>query len=280
MSSPERNSEVASSHATQSSFAPAIQLHYGPGPLQFGELYVPDSTGPYPVVTLIHGGFWRARYGLSLMTGLARDLAERGIAAWNIEYRRIGDVGGGWPGTLQDVDLATDYLRTIASAYALDSQRVVAVGHSAGGQLALWLAARPHIAQDSAVAVSNTLLPLVGAISLAGAIDLKHVWQLHLSNDVVVEFLGGTPNDVPERYAVASPAALLPLGVPQVLIHGTADVNVPLVVSQAYARKAKDAGDPVTLIELPNAELFVVIKPNSAAWRTTVKEIRKMLKKM
>src|SRR5207248_2378340 len=141
--------------------------------------------------------FWRARYGLSLMTGLARDLAERGIAAWNIEYRRIGDVGGGWPGTLQDVALAADHLRTIGSSYAIDSQRVVAVGHSAGGHLALWLAARPHIPPNSPIRVGGTPLPLLGAISLAGANDLKHVWHLHLSGDVVVEFLGGTPNDVP-----------------------------------------------------------------------------------
>jgi acetyl esterase/lipase len=277
MSSPQKNGEVANSYAAQSSSIPAIQLHYGPEPLQFGELYVPDGPGPHPVVLLIHGGFWRARYGLSLMTGLAKDLAERGIAAWNIEYRRIGDDGGGWPGTLQDVALAADYLRTIGSTYAIDPQRVVAVGHSAGGHLALWLAARPGIAPDSPVRVGNTPLALMGVISLAGANDLKHVWQLHLSGDVVIEFLGGTPNDVPERYAAASPAAFLPLRVPQVLIHGTDDLNVPLVVSRVYARKAKEAGDPVTLIELPNAEHFVVIDPHSWAWKIIVGEIQKLL---
>jgi acetyl esterase/lipase len=278
MSSPHRNGETASLYAAQFSSIPAIQLHYGPEPLQFGELYVPDAPGPHPLVILIHGGFWRARYGLSLMTGLARDLAAHGIAAWNIEYRRIGDIGGGWPGTLQDVALAADYLRTIASMYAVDPQRVVAVGHSAGGHLALWLAARPCIAQGSPVAMGDKPLSLVGVISLAGANDLKHVWQLHLSNDVVVELLGGTPGDVPERYAAASPAALLPLGIPQVLIHGTDDVNVPLIVSRAYARKAKEAGDKVTLIELPDAEHFIVIDPHSSAWRMIVGEIEKLLK--
>ncbi len=277
MSSPQKHGEVANSYAAQFSSIPEIQLHYGSEPLQFGELYVPNGPGPHPVVILIHGGFWRARYGLSLMTGLARDLAERGIAAWNIEYRRIGDIGGGWPGTLQDVALAADYLRTIGPAYAIDSQRVVAVGHSAGGHLALWLAARPYIPSDSLVRVGDTPLPLLGVISLAGANDLKHVWQLHLSGDVAVEFLGGTPNDVPERYAVASPAALLPLRVPQVLVHGTEDLNVPLVVSRAYARKAQEAGDQVTLIELPDAEHFVVIDPHSWAWKMIVGEIQKLL---
>jgi dipeptidyl aminopeptidase/acylaminoacyl peptidase len=106
---------------------------------------------------------------------------------------------------------------------------------------------------------------------------MEHVWRLHLSNDAVVELLGGTPNDVPERYATASPAALLPLGVPQVLIHGTADTNVPIVISRAYARKAKEAGDSVTLIELPNVEHFAVIDPKSSAWKRIVEEIRKLL---
>jgi acetyl esterase/lipase len=278
MNPSERNGEVASSYAARSSSIPAIQLHYGSEPLQFGELYIPNGHGPHPVVILIHGGFWRARYGLSLMTGLARDLAERGIAAWNIEYRRIGDVGGGWPGTLQDVACAADYLRTIASTYSLDTERVVAVGHSAGGHLALWLAARARLTKDNPLTVNDTPLPLKGVISLAGAMDLEYVWQLHLSNDAAAELLGGTPGEVPERYAAASPAALLPLGVSQVLIHGTADANVPLTVSQVYARKAKKAGDSVTLIELPNAEHFVVIDPHSAAWELIVGEIQKLRK--
>jgi acetyl esterase/lipase len=277
MNPSERNGEAASSYAARSSSILAIQLHYGSKPLQFGELYIPNGHGPHPVVILIHGGFWRARYGLSLMTGLARDLAERGIAAWNIEYRRIGDVGGGWPGTLRDVARAADYLRTIASTYPLDPERVVAVGHSAGGHLALWLAARARLTKNNPLTVNDTPLPLKGVISLAGAMDLEYVWQLHLSNDAAVELLGGTPGEVPERYAAASPAALLPLGVSQVLIHGTADANVPLTVSQVYAHKAKKAGDSVTLIELPNAEHFVVIDPRSAAWQLIVGEIQKLL---
>ena len=252
------------------------KLIYGTDPLQFGELFLPQGSGPHPVVILIHGGFWRAAYRLTLMGGLAEDLARRGIAAWNIEYRRVGDPGGGWPGTLLDVALATDYLQVIASSYNLDLQRVVTVGHSAGGHLALWLAARSRIPLESTIAVKGSPLALAGAVSLAGAVDLKHVWQLNLGQGAVRDFLGGGFDEVPERYSVASPAALLPIGVPQVLIHGTEDDRVPLIVSQDYTRQATEAGDPVLLIELPGADHFVVIDPHSAAWSVTLREINKL----
>ena len=256
----------------------AIRLAYGDDAQQFGELYLPDGPGPHPVVILIHGGFWRAPYDLTLMSGLAQDLARRGIAAWNIEYRRVGDAGGGWPGTLQDVAHAADYLHTVAATYALDLHRVVPIGHSAGGQLAFWLAGRPLMAADSPLAaLATSPLNYAGAVSLAGALDLEHTWRLNLGKGAAAEFLGGAPREVPERYAAASPAALLPLGVPQVLLHGTSDDRVLLEVSQAYARKARAAGDPVTLIELPGADHFVLIDPTSAAWDTTLEETTRLL---
>src|SRR5205814_1584844 len=126
-----------------------LRFAYLTGPLRFGELYVPKGSGPHPVVILIHGGFWRVPYGLTLMQRLADDLVQKKIAAWNIEYRRVGDAGGGWPGTLRDVARAADYLTTLAPRYALDLTRVVSVGHSAGGQLALWLAARSRLPKKS-----------------------------------------------------------------------------------------------------------------------------------
>ncbi len=259
-----------------------IRLAYGPEYLQFGDLYLPQTAGPYPVVPLIHGGYWRNRYDLTLMHGLAEDLARRGYAAWNIEYRRVGDSGGGWPGTFLDVARAIDYIRVLAPQYQLDAQRVVPVGHSAGGHLAFWLAARHHIPADSPLAGSNVTiqegeqtapLPLIGAISLAGVLDLETAWRLHLSNDAVVELLGEKWPDAPERYAAASPAALLPLGVPQILIHGTRDSHVPIEISRDYTAKAKALGDPVTYLELEGIDHFDVIDPHSTAWERTIEAL-------
>jgi acetyl esterase/lipase len=263
----------------------AIRLAYGPETLQFGDLYLPASSGPHPTIILIHGGYWRARYGLNLMTGLAEDLTARGFAAWNIEYRRVGNPGGGWPGTFLDVARATDYLHIIESTYDLDLERVVPIGHSAGGHLAFWVAARPRISAGDPLARTSIneghahngpLIPR-GAISLAGVLDLMLAWRLHLSMDAVVDLLGGTPSDVPERYTSASPAALLPLGIPQVLIHGTEDVNVPLEVSQSYAEAAKTANDQVTLIVLPGVDHFDVINARSAAWSKTIEALHDLL---
>lgn len=257
-----------------------LRFPYGRESLQFGELYVPKGSGPHPVVILIHGGFWRVPYGLSLMQGLAEDLVQRRIAAWNIEYRRVGDVGGGWPGTLRDVARATDYLTTLAPRYTLDLTRTVAVGHSAGGHLALWLAARSRLSKNSKLMVSDTPLPLTGIVSLAGVSDLKRAWRLDLGHGAASELLGGSPNEIPERYADASPAALLPLGIRQVLIHGDRDDRVPLTISQGYAQKAIQAGDRIRLIELPGADHFVLIDPTSAAWGRTVAEIQQLQKRI
>jgi acetyl esterase/lipase len=260
-----------------------LRLAYGPEKLHFGELHLPDTPGPHPVAILIHGGFWRVPYDYTLMTGLADDLAARGIAAWNIEYRRIGDPNGGWPNTLLDVASAADFVRTIAESYHLDLQQVVPIGHSAGGHLALWLAARPRIPQSSVLARSSTQakedIPLAvsGAISLAGVSDLLMGWQRKLGNGAVAELIGGSPDAMPERYAAASPAEMLPLGVPQVLIHGTADDRVPFDMSEAYTAKAQAAGDYARLITLPRVDHFALIDPTSHAWTITVDALYQVL---
>lgn len=258
--------------------APGVErLYYGRKSLQFADLYLPNGEGPHPVAILIHGGFWRTPYSLSLMNGIAKSLAYRGIAAWNIEYRRVGDEGGGWPGTLLDVAFATEYLPLISTTRQLDLGRVIALGHSAGGHLALWLAARPRLPEDTSLATNHAPPTLTGAVSLSGAIDLEQVWQLNLGNGAAAELLGGNPSEVPERYSLSSPAALLPLGTPQVLIHGTSDDRVPIEVSRDYAEKAKEAGDTVDLIELPGVDHFALIDARSTAWTTTLREVQKLL---
>ena len=281
------NPDESPAHISASS--KAIRLAYGPEDLQFGDLYLPKQSSPHPIVILIHGGYWRAQYGLDLMNGLAEDLAKRGYAAWNIEYRRVGNIGGGWPGTFQDVAIATDYLRKLAPFYGLDLKKVVPIGHSAGGHLAFWLAARPRIpffTHNNPLAGSQlpgeneetaTPLDLAGTISLAGVVDLEMAWKLHLSNNAVVELLGGTPANVPERYTVASPAALLPLGVQQVLIHGTNDDSVPIEVSKTYVNAARSVHDPITYIELVGIDHFDVIDPHTQAWAITINELMKLV---
>lgn len=251
-----------------------VRLHYGSEDLHFGDLRLPDGNGSHPVVIVIHGGFWRAKYDLAYFGHACADLTARGIATWNIEYRRIGNMGGGWPGTLQDVGRAADYLTTLAPRYNLDLNRVVALGHSAGGHLALWLAARARLAKNNPLHTSDPLR-LRAAVSLAGVTNLRQGWELGLSNNVVEEFMGGAPDKFPERYAAASPQELLPLGVPQVLIHGTLDENVPFLLSEGYYRQASALGDPVELVTLPGAAHFEVVNPRATQWAQVVAAIEK-----
>ncbi len=260
-----------------------LRLKYGPERLHFGELHLPIKAELHPVAIVIHGGFWHTPYDYTLMTGLADNLAARGIAAWNIEYRRIEDREGGWPNTLLDVASAADFVRDIAPLYQLDLHRVVAIGHSAGGHLALWLAGRRRIVKENVLAYRSTQekeeepLAVSGAISLAGISDLVMGWQRELGNGSVGALIGGSPDSLPERYAGASPAELLPLGVPQVLIHGTADDRVPFDMSEAYLARALAAGDEVRLIELPGVDHFALIDPTSEAWATTADVLEQLL---
>jgi acetyl esterase/lipase len=192
------------------------------------------------------------------MAPLAADLAARGLAAWNVEYRGVGRSGGGWPGTLDDVGAAGALLGATARANDLDPDRVVIVGHSAGGQLALWLAARLGRAG-----------PPAGVVSQAGVLDLVRAQALGLGAGAVEAFLGGTPTAVPDRYAVASPAHLLPVGAPQLVVHGVEDDTVPQEMSRRYAADAELAGDPVELL-LPRAGHMELIDPAHSSWAATM----------
>jgi acetyl esterase/lipase len=176
-------------------------------------------------------------------------LAGVGIATWNIEYRQIGNPGGGWPGTFEDVANAAAYVESVADEFNLDVNRVIAIGHSAGGHLAFWLASRKKL--------------LRGVIGLAGVLDLRRAWELHLSNTVVADLLGGAPNDVPDRYQFASPIERLPLGIPQKLFHGTSDTSVPYEISERYVQAAQSRGDNAELIRLENAGHFELVDPRT-----------------
>lgn len=246
-----------------------VRLAYGRDPRQFGDLRRPTGSGPHPVVVVIHGGFWRARHRLEYMGHACAALTDLGAVTWNVEYRRIGDPGGAWPGTFLDVAMAVEHIRVIAGEYDLDLRRVVAIGHSAGGHLALWLAARHRLA-DGELRSERSPLALGGAVSLAGVVDLRRAWELRLSDNVVEELIGGPPARLAERYVQGSPIELLPLGVPQVLLHGTADERVPFEISVAYQRRAQELGDDARLVTLEGAGHFEVVDPRSAEWPSVV----------
>ena len=237
--------------------APPEVVRYGPDADQVANVHRPAEEGRRPVVALLHGGFWRDRYDRTLMTPLATDLAARGYLAWNVEYRRVGR-DGGWPGTLDDVGAALDALRDVPEA---DTSRLVTIGHSAGGHLALWLAARDGAVRPRA------------AVSLAGVCDLVHGAELGLGAGAVQEFLGGPPEDVPDRYGDASPAARLPLGVPQLLVHGGRDEVVPPEVSRRYAVAARAAGDTVELLEDADADHLDVIDTRHPLWAAVLERL-------
>src|SRR6266566_2903622 len=232
------------------------RLPYGKDSNQFGELRLPKSEAKgiksLAVAMNIHGGFWRSKYNLAHAGHLCAALTAKGLATWNIEYRRVGNPGGGWPGTFEDIANAYRFLPQIAKRYNLDATRVVVMGHSAGGQLALCLAGH----EPSVKAV----------ISLAGVVDLQRAWEEHLSDDAVVAFLGGKPKDVPEHYQEADPMQLQIGSATQWLIHGAADSVVPPPFSRNYAEQKKKWGEDVHYLEVSTAGHFELIDPHSNAW--------------
>jgi acetyl esterase/lipase len=269
----------AAAAMTRSTPALAQRIVYGAGPSQFGELWLPAGGGPLPVAVLVHGGCWQAEYGLNLMDPMAEDLYRRGIAVWNIEYRRLGESGGGYPGTFVDVGQAVDALRRLPQHAALDLRKVVAVGHSAGGHLALWAAARHRLPPGSAVA-SPDPQPLAAVVTLAGIDDLARYAAAGpaCGGAATIDALIGA-RDRPAGSALAdtSPAALLPIGVRQIVASGTNDGIVPARFGHDYAALARAAGDPVEAIDLPG-DHFALIDPGSAAWTTLRAKILDLFK--
>ena len=237
------------------------RLAYGPDPNQFLDLRLPSpkerNKSPYPLIINIHGGYWRAKYNLDHAGHLCAALSAKGLATANLEYRRVGNEGGAWPGTFADIRSAYYFLVQNAPVHNLDPRRIVVMGHSAGGQLALCLTAHePSVTR---------------VVSLAGVVDLQRAYQLHLSNDAVVEFLRGTPHEVPDHYREADPMVLAIPQARQWLIHGSADDIVPPDFSRDYvSAKQKRSGkekEDAHLLEISGAGHFDVIDPRTQAWK-------------
>ena len=252
------------------------RIAYGKDPLQFVELRRPSGNGPFPVVILVHGGCWLAQYDVGPVAAMAESLTESGIAVWSLEFRRVGNSGGGWPGTFQDVAQGADLLRQSASIYSLDLDRVIVVGHSAGGHLALWLAGRAQLPDDSPLYVKDPLR-VKGVIGLAPAADLELTFQNQTCGGASQRLIGGTPEDYPDRYREGSAAALLPLGIPQILINGVHDKGW-LAISRAYEQKARASGDTVELIVPPDAGHFELVMPGSTTFPTVRSAILQLLR--
>lgn len=241
-------------------------LSYGPAAEQFGVLRHPGTAKPAPVIVLIHGGCWLNAFDFKYFEHWAQWLSERGYATWNIEYRRLGDSGGGWPGTLLDVADALDFLHGIAEAEKLDLSTVTLIGHSAGGQLALWSASRQALPTDSEL-YRGGALAVSQVIGLAAITDLQtyRIGPANSCHASVDALLGGSPEQHPQRFLHSSPAQRVPLGVKQSLISGDLDGIVAPDTVSAYAQHARQAGDDVNVIELPGAGHFDVGVPTPAS---------------
>lgn len=262
--------------AAQPAPPPGERIAYGADSLQFGELRVPEGKGPFPLVVLIHGGCWQNAYGLDHVRPLAAALTREGFATWTIEYRRIGDEGGGWPGTFEDAAQALGHVRALAEKHPLDLDRVVLVGHSAGGHLALWLASRASLPDTHALAALEA--PRVrGVVGLAAIADLAGYGEGRGScQQSVHPLMGGTPESEPGRYAAADPMRMLPPSTNVRLVFGSADPIVPPGQAEAYVRAVVAAGADARAVSVPGAGHFDVIAPFAPAWRTVLEQVRAM----
>lgn len=245
---------------------PALIQSYGADSLQFGELRLPSGSGPFPVAVVIHGGCWTKGYAtLRNTAALASALTERGIATWNIEYRQVGDPGGGWPGTFQDWGAGFDHLRELAKTQPIDTSRAFVLGHSAGAHASLFVAARPKLAASSPIRGGDPL-PAAAAIAIDGPGDIVSIVGRDAricGRPVIVPLMGGAPDSLPGRYRDASPFELLPIGVPQYLV-----ASAVLTVDEAnqYRDRATAVGDVLEILAPANGGHFDIIAPGSAVW--------------
>jgi acetyl esterase/lipase len=274
----------------QQGSSPGERIAYGKDSLDFGELRIPAGRGPFPVAILIHGGCWQAQLSepsvppavtaLDLLRPAADALTRAGIATWNIEYPRIGNPKGGWPGTYRSISAAADYLKVIAKAHHLDLDHVIAVGHSSGGQLALWLAIRGKLPRTSPI-YSRPKVQLKGVIDVDGMPDLRGFWpiqQAMCNAPVLEQFLGGSPDSAPERYREGGPIDFLPIGIPQMMLLRDHPPETE-ALSLAYAKRAQAAGDRITVVMQKGQSHFDGINPETPDWLAVVKTAEAMLRR-
>ncbi len=239
-------------------------IAYGPAAEQKVDVWLPKTRGPHKTVLMVHGGCWQTGIAdRTLMDWIAADLRGHGYAVWNIDYRGVDRTGGGYPGTFADAGAAADALRTHAKRFDLDTKRVVAIGHSAGGHLALWLAGRAKLPEDSPLA-TRAPLTIARVISLGGLPDLEATAASPdngCGTDVIAKLVGNPPH-----FADTSVPRLLPLGVPQDLVNGREDRIIPFRLATDYLAKAKAAGDAATLHTVPNTGHVELVSPETPAW--------------
>ncbi len=256
------------------------RMAYGSDSLQFGELRIPGGPGPHPLVIVLHGGCWYSPYASARNSApLAEALTDAGMATWNVEYRRYDHPGGGWPGTFADVAKATDFVRELAKSHALDTTRIVAIGHSAGAQLAAWLPTRSRHRADSPL-YAQAPLTVHGVVSLGGVMDMAEYQTRQLQtcgNPAVESVLGGLPATVPERYAAVSPAQRLPLGVPHVHVSGARDRIATPAAVESFAAAARAKGDQVRVVTVDGLGHHDVMAPQTAGGQAAIHAVRQLL---
>jgi acetyl esterase/lipase len=232
------------------------RIAYGADPSQFGDLWIPQAHAPrtFPLVVFFHGGWWKSEYDLGYAGHLCAALRKEGIASWSVEYRRVGSTGGGWPHTFQDAAAGYDFAATLAKSYPLDLSHVITMGHSAGGHLAFWVAGRHHIDAQSEIYLPRPKVPLHGTIALAGAVDLRLAIDLsgyfafaHDKREVAA-LMGGRPQDLADHYRAGNPGDLLPFHVPQLLIQGTEDDQIPPDLPRRWVELSRRMGDSAEVI--------------------------------
>lgn len=260
--------------------APDATISYGDDAFQKIDVWLPKAEGPFPTALTVHGGCWTTGIAdRGLMNWIADDLRQEGIAVWNIDYRGVDRPGGGYPGTFLDAAMAADALTANAERFLFDKDHIVAVGHSAGGHLALWLAARPNLLASSALHTAHPL-PIAHVISLGGLPDLEATAASPdngCGTDVVAQLVGTPSANHPDIYADTSVPRLLPIGVPQDLVNGHEDSIVPIRLATGYVAQAEAAGDTAILHVVPATGHVELVAPESTAWAETKRLIRRAI---